>query len=134
MIRILDDRTQKFIEYLNTNYDFGVECTLSVFNLQDTIGVGENGEEEQSFFIPEADLIMLTTVNPPDGIFDCKGNPAPKFYEDNYTLLKLAHEYGHFMQKYGKLPNPEDLEENERVADKFAQSTVKDFIKVENAQ
>lgn len=132
MIKILDERTDKFIYFLNQNYDFGVECTLSVFNLQDTIGVGENGEEEQSFFIPEADLIMLTTVNPPDGIFDCEGNPAPKFYEENYTLLKLAHEYGHFMQKYGQLQNPEDLEENEKVADRFAHKAVEEFIKTES--
>lgn len=130
MIKILEDREQKFLDYLNANYDIGVECTLSVFNLQDTIGVGENGEE-QSFFSPEADLIMLTTVNPPDGIFDCEGNPAPKFYEDNYTLLKLAHEYGHFLQKYGKIPNPEDLEENEREADKFAHKVVEEFIETE---
>lgn len=33
------------------------------------------------------------------------------------------------MQKYGKLPNPEDLEENEKVADSFAQKAVKEFLR-----
>lgn len=131
MIKILEDREQKFLDFLNVNYGTEQECILSVLNCQDTVCVSEDGQEEQSCFISEADLILLTTSNPPDGIFDCEGNPAPKFYEENYTLLKLAHEYGHFLQKYGKLPNPEDLEENEREADKFAQKVVKDFIKTE---
>lgn len=117
MIRIIDDQTKRFIDFLNQNYGTEAECIVSVFNCQDSVCVSEDGKEEQSLFIPEADLVMLTTEKPANGIFDSAGNPAPKFYEDNYTLIKLAHEYGHFLQKYGKLPNPEDLEENEKVAD-----------------
>lgn len=134
MIRILDSRTQKFIEFLNKNYGTEEECIVSVFNCQDSICVSEDGQEEQSCFIPEADLIMLTTENPIEGIFDSKGNFAPKFYEDNYTLIKLSHEYGHFLQKHGVLPNPEDLEENEKEADKFAQKTVREFVETEKAE
>ena len=116
MIRIIDDQTKRFIDFLNQNYGTEAECIVSVFNCQDSVCVSEDGKEEQSLFIPEADLVMLTTEKPANGIFDSAGNPAPKFYEDNYTLIKLAHEYGHFLQKYGKLPNPEDLEENEMFA------------------
>lgn len=133
MIKILEDREQKFIEFLNANYGTEQDCILSVLNCQDSVGVSEDGQEEQSCFIPEADLILLTTSNPPDGIFDCEGNPAPKWYEENYTLLKLAHEYGHFLQKYGKLPNPDDLEENEHIADDFAQKVVTEFNKATTA-
>lgn len=128
MIKILDEKTLRFIDYLNKNYTTDEDCILSVFNCQDCICVSENGKTEQSAFIEEADLILLTTEKPIEGIFDCEGNPAPKFYEENYTIMKLAHEYGHFLQKYGKLPNPDDLEENEKVADNFAKQTVKEFI------
>lgn len=129
MIRIIDDQIKRFIDFLNQNYGTEAECIVSVFNCQDSVCVSEDGKEEQSLFIPEADLVMLTTEKPANGIFDSAGNPAPKFYEDNYTLIKLAHEYGHFLQKYGKLPNPEDLEENEKVADSFAQKAVKEFLR-----
>lgn len=133
MIKILEDREQKFLNFLNANYGTEQDCILSVLNCQDSVGVSEDGQEEQSCFIPEADLILLTTSNPPDGIFDCEGKPAPKWYEENYTLLKLAHEYGHFLQKYGKLPNPDDLEENEHIADYFAQKVVTEFNKATTA-
>lgn len=132
MIRILDDRTQKFLEFLNENYGTEEECILSVFNCQDCIGLDAEGHTEQSIFIADADLIMLTTENP-QVIIDSAGEVVDNtFYIENYTLIKLAHEYGHFLQKYGHLPNPEDLEEYEREADRFAQKTVKEFIGTES--
>lgn len=81
MIRILDERTGAFIEFLNVNYGTEAECIVSVFNCQDSVCVSEDGKEEQSLFIPEADLIMLTTEKPINGIFDSAGKPAPKFYD-----------------------------------------------------
>ena len=131
MIEILDERTQGFLEFLNKNYGTEQKCVLSVLNCQDTVCEKDDGKEMQSCFIPWLDQIVLTTCNPPDGIYDHKGKLAPKWYEDNYSLLKLAHEYAHFLQKYGKLPDPEDIDENEDIADKFSHKVVKEFIATE---
>lgn len=128
MIKILDDKTLKFIDWLNKNYGTDEECILSVFNCQDCICVSEDGQTEQSCFIADADLIMFTTENPIDGLFDYEGNVLGEWYEKNYTLIKLAHEYAHFLQKYGKLPNSEDLDFVEHTADEWAQKVVEDFI------
>lgn len=94
MIRIIDDQTKRFIDFLNQNYGTEAECIVSVFNCQDSVCVSEDGKEEQSLFIPEADLVMLTTEKPANGIFDSAGNPAPKFYEDNCGAIPDYNQYG----------------------------------------
>ena len=85
MIRIIDDQIKRFIDFLNQNYGTEAECIVSVFNCQDSVCVSEDGKEEQSLFIPEADLVMLTTEKPANGIFDSAGNPE--------VLLGQLHAY-----------------------------------------
>lgn len=131
MIKILDSKTETFLNFLNEKYGTEEECILSVLNLTDCVTVDADGNTVESCFVDDADLIMLSTEAPLNGIFDCEGKPAPKFYEDNYTILKLAHEYGHFLQKYGKLDNPTDEIENEKVADTFAKKVVKEFLAIQ---
>ena len=47
------------------------------------------------------------------------------------TCALPIYEYAHFLQKYGKLPDPEDIDENEDIADKFSHKVVKEFIATE---
>ena len=133
MIRILDKRTEKFLNWLNTYHLYGVQddCILSVLNCTDAVPVDEEGNLEQSFYIPDLNLITLTTEKPLEGIFDEEGKPAPAFYEDNYTLIKLAHEYAHFLQDHSILPNSNDEDTYEHTADDWAQNTVRAFIEWE---
>lgn len=128
MIKILDNKTLGFLGFLNDNYGTAEDCTLSVLNFTDCVQVDEEGNTVESCFIDEADLIMLSTEAPVDGIFDHNGKPAKQWYYDNYTILKLAHEYGHFLQKYGKLDNPADEDLNERVANDFAHKVVHEYL------
>ena len=129
MIRILDDRTLKFIDYLNKNYSCEKECLLTVLN--GVMSLDENGEVESAYNdYKELGIIALTTETP-EKIVDENGKEASQWYYDNYILLKLAHEYAHHLQTVGMVDNPKDEYENEVVANDWAHKVVKAFIKGE---
>ena len=129
MITILDERTLKFIDYLNTNYNCEKECLLTVLN--GVASLDENGELESAYNDYEELGIIALTTETPEKIIDGNGQEASQWYYDNYILLKLAHEYAHHLQTVGMVDNPLDEYQNEVVANDFAHRVVKDFIKVE---
>lgn len=131
MIKILDDKTLKFIEYLNTNYNCDKECLLTVLN--GVMSLDENGELESAYNDYELLGIIALTTEIPEKIVDGNGKEASQWYYTNYTLLKLAHEYAHHLQTVGMVDNPIDEYQNEVVANDWAHKVVKEFLKeIEN--
>ena len=126
MITILDKRTLDFIDYLNANYNCEKECLLTVLN--GVMSLDENGEFESAYNDYEELGIIALTTEMPEKIIDGNGKEASQWYYDNYTLLKLAHEYAHHLQTVGMVDNPKDEYQNEVVANDWAHKVVKAFI------
>lgn len=126
MITILDERTLRFIDYLNKNYNCEKECLLTVLN--GVMSLDEDGEFESAYNDYEEIGIIALTTETPEKIIDGNGKQASQWYYDNYILLKLAHEYGHHLQTVGMLDNPIDENENEIVANDYAHKVVKEFL------
>ena len=131
MITILDKRTLDFIDYLNANYNCEKECLLTVLN--GVMSLDENGEFESAYNDYEELGIIALTTEKPEKIIDGNGKEVSQWYYDNYTLLKLAHEYAHHLQTVGMVDNPKDEYQNEVVANDWAHKVVKGFLK-ENKQ
>ena len=129
MIRILDERTLKFIDYLNANYTCEKECLLTVLN--GVMSLDENGELESAYNDYEELGIIALSTETPEKIIDGNGKKVSQWYYDNYTLLKLAHEYAHHLQTVGIVDNPKDEYVIEVVANDWAHKVVKAFIKGE---
>ena len=127
MITILDKRTLDFIDYLNANYNCEKECLLSVLN--GVMSLDENGEFESAYNDYEELGIIALTTEMPEKIIDGNSKEASQWYYDNYTLLKLAHEYAHHLQTVGMVDNPKDEYQNEVVANDWAHKVVKEFLK-----
>lgn len=99
MIRIIDDQTKRFIDFLNQNYGTEAECIVSVFNCQDSVCVSEDGKEEQSLFIPKTDSPagskrLAAVVQQPANIPNLRvyGLQAEKRRKDNKRALLFIGE------------------------------------------
>lgn len=128
MIRILDDRTQKFVDFLNTNYGANEVVRLSVLNGYDSVSSDESGTNGFAVYIPPMRTILIPTEIPKN-IKETEDEELIK----NFIIHNLAHEYAHFLQDIGKLEGFDNEKIIEKVADEFAEKVVAEFIKEENA-
>ena len=127
MITIFEDkRIFDFIEFLNEKYNTEKICLLTILN--GVVSMDEQGELESAYQdYGEIGIIALTTETP-ERIVDGNGKDASKWYYQNYILLKLAHEYAHHLQSVDMIENPQEENENEIVANKYAHKFVKEFL------
>ena len=66
MIQILDERTLRFIEFLNTKYPTKEAVKLSVLNGYDALTSDETDDGGFAVYIPSMRTIMLPTEVPED--------------------------------------------------------------------
>lgn len=126
MIQILDNRTQKFVDFLNANYGADEVVTLSALNGYDAISSEESGAEGFAVYMPPMRTIMLP-MEVPKNIKELND----KELTNNFIIHNLAHEYAHFLQDIGKLEGFDDENIIEQVADNFADKAVAEFEKVQ---
>ena len=122
MIHILDERTLRFIEFLNTKYPTSETVKLSVLNGYDALTSGETEDSGFAVYIPPMRTIMLPTEVPENVV--ALGDEA---LTRNFVIHNLAHEYAHFLQDIGLLEGFNDETIIEKVADDFADKAVAEF-------
>ena len=122
MIQILDERTLRFIEFLNTKYPTKEAVKLSVLNGYDALTSDETDDGGFAVYIPSMRTIMLPTEVPEDVV--ALGDEE---LTRNFVIHNLAHEYGHFLQDIGLLDGFDDETIIEKVADEFADKAVAEF-------
>lgn len=122
MIQILDERTLRFIEFLNTKYPTKEAVKLSVLNGYDALTSDETDDGGFAVYIPSMRTIMLPTEVPEDVV--ALGDEE---LTRNFVIHNLAHEYGHFLQDIGLLDDFDDESIIEKVADEFADKAVAEF-------
>ena len=122
MIQILDERTLRFIEFLNTKYPTSETVKLSVLNGYDALTSGETEDSGFAVYIPPMRTIMLPTEVPENVV--ALGDEA---LTRNFDIHNLAHEYAHFLQDIGLLEGFNDETIIEKVADDFADKAVAEF-------
>ena len=122
MIQILDERTLRFIEFLNTKYPASETVKLSVLNGYDALTSGETEDSGFAVYIPPMRTIMLPTEVPENVV--ALGDEA---LTRNFVIHNLAHEYAHFLQDIGLLEGFNDETIIEKVADDFADKAVAEF-------
>lgn len=122
MIQILDERTLRFIELLNTKYPTSETVKLSVLNGYDALTSGETEDSGFAVYIPPMRTIMLPTEVPENVV--ALGDEA---LTRNFVIHNLAHEYAHFLQDIGLLEGFNDETIIEKVADDFADKAVAEF-------
>ena len=122
MIQILDKRTLRFIEFLNTKYPTSETVKLSVLNGYDALTSGETEDSGFAVYIPPMRTIMLPTEVPENVV--ALGDEA---LTRNFVIHNLAHEYAHFLQDIGLLEGFNDETIIEKVADDFADKAVAEF-------
>ena len=98
MIQILDERTLRFIEFLNTKYPTSETVKLSVLNGYDALTSGETEDSGFAVYIPPMRTIMLPTEVSEHVV--ALGDEA---LTRNFVIHNLAHEYAHFLQDIGLL-------------------------------
>lgn len=122
MIQILDERTLRFIEFLNTKYPTQETVKLSVLNGYDTLTSDETEDSGFAVYFPPMKTIMLPT-EVPEHVVAIGDNDLTR----NFVIHNLAHEYGHFLQDVGLLEGFDDETIIEKVADEFADKAVDEF-------
>ncbi|WP_303341480.1 hypothetical protein [uncultured Duncaniella sp.] len=122
MIQILDERTLRFVEFLNTKYPTQETVKLSVLNGYDALTSDETDDGGFAVYIPSMRTIMLPTEVPEDVV--ALGDEE---LTRNFVIHNLAHEYGHFLQDIGLLDGFDDETIIEKVADEFADKAVAEF-------
>lgn len=127
MIQILDQRTQKFVEFLNENYGADEIVKLSVLNGYDSVQSDGTGADGFAVYIPPMKTILIPT-EVPDNIKELNDDELTK----NFVIHNLAHEYAHFLQDIGKLDGFDDENVIEKVADDFADKVIPEFEKWES--
>ena len=126
-IQILDERTLRFIEFLNTKYPATENVKLSVLNGYDSLTSNETDGSGFAVYIPLTKIIMLPTEIP-KSIMALDDEVLTR----NFIIHNLAHEYGHFLQDIGVLEGFNDEAIIEKVADEFADKAVAEFEAEEN--
>ena len=115
MLRVLDKRTEKFIQFLNNEYP----CEADIRITSDA-----SGAEGFAVFLPEENIIMLP-MEVPQNILEENDEELTR----DFVIHNLAHEYAHALQFNGDRKADEDkLEED---ADTFAERAVQAFHDVE---
>ena len=122
MIQILDERTLRFIEFLNTKYPTSETVKLSVLNGYDALTSGETEDSGFAVYIPPMRTIMLPT-EVPENVVALGDEDLTR----NFVIHNLAHEYAHFLQDIGLLEGFNDETIIEKVADDFADKAVAEF-------
>lgn len=122
MIQILDERTQRFIEFLEAKYPAPETVKLSILNGYDALTSDESGDSGFAVYIPPMRTIMLPT-EVPKNIVELGDEQLTK----NFIIHNLAHEYAHFLQDIGLLEGFDDETIIEKVADDFADKAVAEF-------
>ena len=122
MIQILDERTLRFIEFLNTKYPASETVKLSVLNGYDALTSGETEDSGFAVYVPPMKTIMLPT-EVPENIVALGDEDLTR----NFVIHNLAHEYGHFLQDVGLLEGFDDETIIEKVADEFADKAIAEF-------
>lgn len=122
MIRILDERTLRFLNFLNRKYGAGEEVKLSVLNGYDAVSSDNTGSEGFAVYVPPMKTIMLPT-EVPENVKEL----GDEELEKNFVIHNLAHEYGHFLQDIGVLDGFNDENRIETIADEFADKAVAEF-------
>lgn len=122
MIKILDERTQRFVDFLNANYGVKEEVCLSVLHGYDAVSSDETGGKGFAVYLPPMKTILLPT-EVPQGILELKDEELTR----NFVLHNLAHEYAHFLQDVGVLDGFDDENAIEQIAEDFADKAVAEF-------
>lgn len=122
MIQILDERTLRFIEFLNFKYPASEIVKLSVLNGYDALTSDETEDSGFAVYIPPMKTIMLPT-EVPENIVALGDEDLTR----NFVIHNLAHEYGHFLQDVGLLEGFDDETIIEKVADEFADKAIAEF-------
>lgn len=124
MLRILDDRTERFVKFLNLRYPCEADIRLMVLQGYDAVTSDASGVEGFAAFLPEPNLIMLPT-DVPSAVVEIGDAELTR----DFVIHNLAHEYAHALQFNGQRKAAEDkLEED---ADTFADEVLKGFISYE---
>ena len=124
MIKILDERTQRFVDFLNANYGEKEVVCLSVLHGYDAVSSDETSGNGFAVYLPRTKTILLPT-EVPQGIWELNDKELSR----NFVIHNLAHEYAHFLQDIGVLAGFNDKNAIEQVADDFADKTVAEFVK-----
>ena len=122
MIQILDERTLRFIEFLNTKYPTPETVKLSVLNGYDALTSDETEDSGFAVYIPPMRTIMLPTE-----VSEHVVALGDEELARNFVIHNLAHEYAHFLQDVGLLEGFDDETIIEKVADDFADKAVAEF-------
>lgn len=121
MLQILDDRTERFIKFLNMRYPCEADIRLMVLPGYDAVTSDASGVDGFAAFLPEQNVIMLPT-DVPSAIVE-EGDAE---LTRDFVIHNLAHEYAHALQFNGQRKVAEDkLEED---ADAFTDEAVRSFI------
>ncbi len=122
MIKILDERTQRFVGFLNANYGAKEEVCLSVLHGYDAVSSDETGGKGFAVYLPPMKTILLPTEVPQE-ISELNDEELTR----NFVLHNLAHEYAHFLQDVGVLDGFDDENIIEQIAEDFADKVVAEF-------
>lgn len=124
MLRVLDNRTGKFIQFLNNEYPCKADIRIMPLHGYDAVTSDASGAEGFAVFLPEENIIMLP-MEVPQNILEESDEELTR----DFVIHNLAHEYAHALQFNGDRKADEDkLEED---ADAFAEMAVQAFHDVE---
>ena len=129
MIKIMDERTQRFVDFLNANYGAKEDVGLSVLHGYDSVSSDETGGNGFAVYLPPMKTILLPT-EVPQGILELNDEVLTR----NFVLHNLAHEYAHFLQDIGVLDGFNDENTIEQIAEDFADKVVAEFEAKEGKQ
>ena len=126
MIRLLDERTKRFVDFLNTNHGTKEEVSLSILHGYDAVASDETGGKGFAVYLPPLKVILLPS-DVPQEVLDAGDEELSR----NFVIHNLAHEYAHFLQDVGVLDGFEDEDAIEDIAEDFADKAVAEFEQLE---
>lgn len=129
MIKILDERVLRFVNFLNTNYGTDEEVCLSVLHGYDSVTADEEGANGFAVYLPPARVILLPS-DVPKNIVELNDEELTR----NFVISNLAHEYAHFLQDVGVLDGFDDENAIEDIAEDFAARAVAEFEQQEGGR
>lgn len=121
MIKILDKKTQMFLDYLQKTYPLKEE--VKMIPLWGWDAVQSNDSNQTGFAVYDAvNKIIMLPMEIPEVILETKDQELI----ETFIIHNLAHEYKHALQHEGGLEYTPELEKE---ADNFADEVVFEFIK-----
>lgn len=124
MLRVLDKRTEEFIEFLNNKYPCRADIRIMALHGYDSVTSDASGAEGFAVFLPEENIIMLP-MEVPQNILEENDEALTR----DFVIHNLAHEYAHALQFNGDREVDEDRIEED--ADTFAERAIQAFHDVE---